>query len=59
MEVEKARLRKRCKKSLFSSLGCSVPDKDYGPAALRPDVEEDVFASESHEFLQNLKKSED
>lgn len=55
MKVEKARLRKRCKESLFSSLGCSVPHEDYGPASLRPDVEEDVFANESHEFLQNLK----
>lgn len=56
-KVEGQRNRKKIRKSLFAT-GVSG-EKDYGPAAQRPDIDDDVMEKEKNEFLKNLIKSEE
>lgn len=53
-KVQLQRGKKKCKKTLFNT---TTQDQDYGPAAQRPDIEEDVMRKEMTEFLNNLKKT--
>ncbi|XP_054285453.1 uncharacterized protein LOC129001999 [Macrosteles quadrilineatus] len=56
-KVDRQKGKKRSRKCLFRS--SNKPDEDYGPAAQKPDLEEDLMAEETDEFMRSLQKTEE